>query len=149
MPGYSVGRNLLLLLHIAAAVYLIGPITILTVSTPRAIRNGPDGLPVLRFFHRSTLVYGYASVVVLLLGLTLVQGRYSYNQFWLSASMTLFAVAILLTLVVAAPSQRKAIARLEAGESASVNAGRVAAAGGASAVIWFVILALMVYKPGT
>lgn len=139
--------NLLLWLHISAAVFLIGPLTLATLAAPRYIRAGADGLPVLRFLQRTARIYGAATIVVALLGVGLVQDRYSFGQFWVSSSLTLFVVAFALLLALVAPDLRRAISRLDGGEKATVEAGRVLGVSAAVAVIWLVILLLMVYKP--
>lgn len=140
--------NFLLFLHIAAAVFLIGPVMLVTSASPRVIRSGSSGLPVLRWLQRSTRIYGAASIVVLLLGLAMVHGKYSFNEFWISASIALFIVAIGLLFALVERDQRAAIARLEAGEGAPVPAGRIAGVSAAIGVIWLAILLLMIYQPG-
>lgn len=142
--------RVLLALHILAAVFLIGPLTFATSVTPRVIRQGPEGLSALRLLARTTRIYAIGSIVVFLLGLTLVRHQYGYsfNQFWVSASMTLFVVALGLILAVVERDQRRAITALSAGEPAAVAAGRIAAASGAAALMWLVIIVLMVYRPG-
>ncbi|MHB8340332.1 MAG: DUF2269 family protein [Mycobacteriales bacterium] len=140
----------LLGLHIAAAVFLIGPLTFATSVTPRVVREGAEGLPTLRFLRRTTRIYGMASLVVFLLGLGLVRKHgVGFNQFWLAASMTLFVVALGLIFAVVVRDQGKAVTLLEAGEPAAVHAGRIAAASGAAALMWVVIVFLMVYRPGS
>jgi uncharacterized membrane protein len=49
---------------------------------------------------------------------------------------------------VVVPDQRKAIAALEAGESADVQRGRIVAISSIVALLWLVVLALMVWRPG-
>lgn len=140
----------LLGLHIAAAVFLIGPLTFATSVTPRVVREGVAGLPTLRFLRRTTRIYGVASLLVFALGLGLVRrrGGVGFNQFWLAASMTLFVVALGLVFAVVVRDQGKAVSLLEAGEPAAVHAGRIAAASGAAALMWVAIVFLMVYRPG-
>ncbi len=140
----------LLMLHVLAAVFIVGPLTFVTAVTPRVIRQGPDGLPALRLLRRTTRVYAIASLLVFLLGLAMVRHQYGYsfNQFWVSASITLFVVALGLILAVVERDQRKAVTSLEAGDAASVSAGRIAAASGTASLIWLAIIVLMVYRPG-
>ena len=139
--------NLLLWLHISAAVFLIGPLTLATMAAPRFIKAGADGLPVVRFLQRTARIYGGATILVALLGVGLVQDRYSFGDFWVSSSLTLFIVAFALLLALVAPDLRRAVSRIEAGEKATVEAGRVLGVSAAVSVIWLVILLLMVYKP--
>jgi hypothetical protein len=62
--------------------------------------------------------------------------------------MTLFVVGLILLLVIVEPDQRKAITKLENSESAEVHRGRIVAISSAVALIWLVVLALMVWRPG-
>ncbi len=139
--------DLLLWLHISAAVFLIGPLTLATLAAPRYIKQGADGLPVLRFLQRTARIYGGATILVALLGLGLVSDRYSFGDFWISSSLTLFIVAFALLLTLVAPDLRRAVSRIDGGEKATVEAGRVLGVSAAVAVIWLVILLLMVYQP--
>lgn len=142
--------TLVLVLHVAFAIFLIGPLTVATSLSPRYIKEGREGLPVLRFLHRITRLYGLGSIVVFLFGLWLVAGKdnISFNQFWVSASMTLFIVALALTFAIVHRDQTRAVSRLESGEVAPVQAGRIRATSAAVALMWLVILGLMFYRPG-
>jgi hypothetical protein len=135
-------------LHIAAAIFLIGPLTFATSVSPRLIRQGADGAPVLRLMHRVTQFYGLGTLLVGVLGLALVRGKISFNQFWVSASLTLFVVAIGLVFAIVERDQRAALRRREAGEDSPVQAGRILATSAVVALIWLVTLFLMVYQPG-
>ena len=136
-------------LHVGAAIFLIGPVTAVTMVAPRAIRSGDAGLALLRWLHRSTRLYGLLSLLVFGLGLWLVPAsHHKWGEFWLSSSMTLFVVAWALLFGLVERDQRHAVAHIAAGEDASVKAGRIAGVSGAVAAIWVVILVLMVWRPG-
>jgi hypothetical protein len=135
-------------LHIAAAIFLIGPLTFATSVSPRLIRQGADGAPVLRLMHRVTQFYGLGTLLVGVLGLALVRGKISFNQFWVSASLTLFVVAIGLVFAIIERDQRAALRRREANDDSPVQAGRILATSAVVALIWLVTLFLMVYQPG-
>lgn len=158
--------HILLTLHIGFAIFTLGPLTAATMSSPRYIRRRNPA--VLRYLHRTTQIYGFAALGVFLFGLLLAEGRLA--QVWLSASMTLFIVALVLLLLVDR-DQRKAIHLLEGAAPASplvegeeeegpekgttpapgedvaqVQRGRIAALSGVIALIWLVILILMVWN---
>lgn len=136
-------------LHVAAAVVLIGPLVVVTMASPRAIRAGTEGLPLMRWLHRTTRLYGALSVLVFLLGLWLVPvAHVKWSAFWLSSSMTLFVVALGLLFGLVEPDQRHAVSHLEAGEASEVKAGRIAGVSGAISLIWMVVLLLMIWRPG-
>lgn len=167
--------KLLLWLHIAFAIFTIGPITVATSFTPRYIRSGD--ITVVRFLNRTTRIFGLLTIGVFLFGAIL--GRERMQQFWLSASMTLFIVAFALLFALVERDQRKAIQKLTAREAvrdaaaeASGDTGaaeetsetkgrakakgdkntdvgpqvaRIASLSGVIALIWLIILVLMVF----
>ena len=119
--------RLLLWFHIAFVIFAIGPVTIATMSTPRYIRARNVG--VLRYLSRMTRIFGAASLGVLLFGIIAGQSRHEMTKTWVTASLTLFVVALVL-LVLIMRDQHKAIAAVEgslaaapgtiAGEAATV-----------------------------
>lgn len=137
-----------LVLHVAAAIFIIGPLTLSTSVSPRFVRQGEKGLEMLRWLTRTTLIYGLGSLLVAVLGLAQVRDTFTFNQFWVSASLTLYVVALVLLFAIVYRDQRTAVRRLESGEQAPVQAGRILASSAVVAVIWLVIVFLMFYKPG-
>ncbi|GGT18250.1 hypothetical protein ACIBIZ_41890 [Nonomuraea spiralis] len=138
--------SLLLWLHIGFAIFTIGPLTAATMAAPRAIRN--KNVPVLRNIQRTTRIYGLACLGVLVFGVAvgIAVGNGVLGLWYMTASMTLFIVAIVL-LVIIDRDLRTAVRVLEsedAGDDAQVQLGRIAAISGLLAVIWLVILFLMV-----
>lgn len=142
--------SFVLWLHIAAAIFLLGPLTAVTMRTPGAIRQGAEALPLLRWFHRTTRIYGIGSIVVFAFGAAVVPltDDVHFDDGWLSASMGMFLVAWLIVLVVVR-DQRRAIREIEGGGDAAVHAGRLGALSGIVALLWIAVLALMVFKPGS
>ena len=115
--------RLLLWFHIGFVIFAIGPVTIATMSTPRYIRARNVG--VLRYLSRMTRIFGAASLGVLLFGIIAGQSLHEMTKTWITASMTLFVVALVL-LVLIMRDQHKAIVAVEAS---------LAAASGATAVV--------------
>ncbi|MFI0371415.1 hypothetical protein ACH35V_26415 [Actinomadura sp. 1N219] len=105
----STSDRLLLFLHIGFAIFTLGPLTAATMSTPRYIRK--RNVTVVRYLHRTTQIYGIGTLGIFLFGLALAEGDLS--EVWLSVSMTLFVVALVLLLIVDR-DQRKAVRLLEA-----------------------------------
>lgn len=103
-------------LHVAFVVFTIGPVTIATMSTPRYIRAGNIG--VLRYLSRLTRIFGAASLGVLLFGIIAGQSLHKMAQAWITASLTLFVVALVL-LVLIMRDQTRAIGALEAAQAAT------------------------------
>ena len=101
-------------LHVAFVVFTIGPVTIATMSTPRYIRARNIG--VLRYLSRLTRIFGAASLGVLLFGIIAGQSLHKMAQAWITASLTLFVVALVL-LVLIMRDQTRAIGALEAAQA--------------------------------
>ena len=130
--------RLLLWFHIGFVIFAIGPVTIATMSTPRYIRARNVG--VLRYLSRMTRIFGAASLGVLLFGIIAGQSLHDMSKTWVTASMTLFVVALVL-LVLIMRDQHKAIVAVEGSLAAApadnpgvapvaAPAGSSAAAGG-------------------
>jgi Predicted integral membrane protein (DUF2269) len=98
--------QLVLWLHIGFAIFTIGPLALAISSTPRYIRRRE--VPVLRYLSRMTVIFTAASLLVLVFGIVLGQLRHAFSRPWLTISMTLFVVAIVL-LVLVIRDQRRAI----------------------------------------
>jgi hydrogenase-4 membrane subunit HyfE len=133
----------LLFLHVASAIFLLGPLVVVMSATPRYIRT--RDVAVLRFLRRSTFVYATGSLAVLVFGLA--RGRHMLDEVWLSASMTLFIVATVLVYALVYRDQRQAIAKLEENADPKVYERRIVAVGGVVALMYLVILFLMFYHP--
>jgi len=126
--------RLLLWFHIGFVIFAIGPVTIATMSTPRYIRARNVG--VLRYLSRITRIFGAASLGVLLFGIIAGQSLHEMTRTWVTASMTLFVVALVLLLLIMR-DQHRAIIAVEgslgtAAEAPAVDAA-VPAAGAAAA----------------
>jgi len=118
--------------HIGFVIFAIGPVTVATLSTPRYIRA--RNLGVLRYLSRMTRIFGAASLGVLLFGIIAGQSLHDMTKTWVTASLTLFVVALVL-LVLIMRDQHKAIAALEGSLAAApaANTGEAAAPAAGSA----------------
>jgi hypothetical protein len=136
--------ELLLWLHIAFAIFAIGPLTALTSAAPRYIRARDLG--VLRYIKRGTRIFGLLTLGVFLFGIIL--GRNVLSRPYLSISMTLFIVAAVLLVIIDRDqsSALQALSSESTDDDAKVQTGRIAALGGITALIWAVILVLMVFN---
>jgi hypothetical protein len=124
----SFSGNALLALHLAAAIFALGPGTAAIMSTPRFIRKGDTA--VVRHLYRTTKIYAIGSILVLVFGLILAQVQHDFAKWWISVSITLYIVAaVLLALILR--DQRTAITALTELESAAPSGTALAPAGGA------------------
>jgi hypothetical protein len=105
----SFADRLVLWLHIAVAIFTVGPVALAISSTPRYIRR--RDIPVLRYLSRITVICTAASLLVLVLGIVLGNLVHVISRPWLTVSMTLFVVAIVL-LALVVRDQRQAIRAL-------------------------------------
>jgi hypothetical protein len=106
----SFADRLLIWVHVAFVVFAIGPVTIAALASPRYIRH--RNVPVLRYLLRTTRIFGAASLGVLIFGIIAGQQLHELGRAWLTASMTLFIVALVLLFLVQR-DQRRAIAALQ------------------------------------
>jgi hypothetical protein len=107
--------RLVLWLHIGFAIFTIGPVTVAIMSTPRYVRT--RNLIVVRYLYRLTRVFTLMSLGVLIFGLVVAQQKKDFSKPWLTTSMTLFVVAIVL-LVLIIRDQHRAIAALDVAAAA-------------------------------
>jgi hypothetical protein len=112
--------RLVLWLHIAFAVFTIGPVSVAIMSTPRYIRA--RNLTVVRYLYRTTRIFALISLGVAIFGVVLAQQQHVLAKPWLTAALTLFVVAIVLLLIIIR-DQRKSISALEVAEAADGAAG--------------------------
>jgi uncharacterized membrane protein len=111
--------RLVLWLHIGFAIFTIGPLALAISSTPRYIRQRE--VPILRYLCRITLIFTAASLLVLAVGIGLAQIYHDFAKPWLTVSMTLFVVAIVLLLLIIR-DQRRAIRAVETAQLAPAGA---------------------------
>jgi Ca2+/Na+ antiporter len=115
----SFSGQAILALHIAAAIFALGPGTAAIMSTPRYIRKG--NAAVVGYLYRTTRIYAIGSVLVLVFGLILAQIQHEFSKWWISVSITLYVVAAVL-LVLILRDQRKALAALQSAASSPAAA---------------------------
>jgi Predicted integral membrane protein (DUF2269) len=113
----SFGDHVILWLHVAAAVFTIGPGTAAIMSTPRYIRKRNP--VVVGYLFRTTRIYSFAALLTLIFGLILTGMTHKFSQWWISASLTLFVVAFVLLMIILR-DQRRALTALDAGQGAAV-----------------------------
>jgi Ca2+/Na+ antiporter len=127
----SFADRLVLWLHIGFAIFTIGPVTVAIMSTPRYIRQ--RNLVIVRYLYRITRIFAIFSLGVLIAGLVLARLLDDYSKPWLTVSLTLFVVSLVL-LVLIVRDQHRAITALEDAQApADLGAGAPEAASHAGA----------------
>lgn len=143
-------EKLLTVLHVLTAVFLVGPMAMLPMTGMRAVRAGNG--PMVSLLGRSTQVFGWASLLVALLGFAVlgVEGKdhgWSVGTGWVLASIICYLVALALTLFVVVPAMRDAADALGSGGEGSGSYPRIAAASGIASLLLIVVVVLMVWRP--
>jgi uncharacterized membrane protein len=129
-----------LVVHVVLAIFLVGPLVAAANQVPRALRAGSGDTVLL--LSRTVTVYGWASLLVAVVGFGLVQDRFSFSDGWLIASIVLFVVASVLVLGLLVPLLRGAT------ENGAAMAPRAAAIAGIASLCYVAIAVLMAWKPG-
>ena len=118
----SFSGQAILALHIAAAIFALGPGTAAIMSTPRYIRKG--NAAVVGFLYRTTRIYAIGSVLVLVFGLILTQIQHEFSKWWISVSITLYVVAAVLLVMIMRDQRAHGLTRRH--WKSSVSAGTAA-----------------------
>jgi hypothetical protein len=121
----SFSEHTILWLHVAAAIFTIGPGTAAIMSTPRYIRN--KNTVMVGYLLRITRIYSAGALLVLVFGIILAAMEHKFSQWWISVSLTLFVVAAVLLLIIMR-DQRRAVAALTQAEETAVATGAIPAA---------------------
>jgi uncharacterized membrane protein len=141
-------HNLVLSLHVVAAVFIVGPLTALVNQTARALTRGDAA--VLREQSRLVTIYGWSSLAVGVLGLGLVRRDWdvTFGEAWVLASLVLFMLASALVVGLLAPLLRRAVGAAGSGQPTRDLVGRAAGIGGTVSLLYLAITVLMVTQPG-
>ena len=145
-------------LHIAGAVFIIGPMAVLPMTAMRSLRAGSASEVV--DLTKSTQVFSLLSLVVAFfgfgaLGMSDPEDHFTFTSPWVLISVILYAAAVLLSLFLVVPAMRRASAQI-GGSSSSADAGAkgsdngyaaVAASSGVVSLLLVIIVVLMVWKP--
>jgi len=144
--------TVLTVLHVVAAVFLVGPMAILPMTALRALRAGEWSM--VSTLAVSTRVFSLASLLVAVLGFGVVgtaDKRFdlSVTTSWVLTSIILYVFALALSLAVVVPAMKRAAGELEGGRGEAARAlyGRIAAGSGVVSLLLVAVTVLMVWKP--
>ncbi|HVX09434.1 DUF2269 family protein [Humibacter sp.] len=152
------------ILHVAAAVFIVGPMAILPMTALRAIRAGSPGQ--VRTLARSTNIFSLLSLIVVFFGfgaMGLSDPKYhtTIASTWIWLSIVFYVVALALTLFVVVPAMRRAADNLEGEEAVEVEDpsavgeapekaagyGIISGTSGVASLFLLAVVVLMVWKP--
>ena len=148
--------RLIVYIHILAAIAWVGGAFFANILGSRVARStDPADLPK---FGRQIEWFGVryflpVSVVVFIAGVILTASRWSFGQTWISIAMGLWLVSVLVGALYVGPRSKK-VAELFESEGATSPVARAASArlfmvARIDLALFFVIVALMVWKPGS
>jgi hypothetical protein len=145
--------RVVLFLHIAVVVFIIGPLAVSSVLASKSVTEGQEGVKGLENSLRTFRLYGALSVLAPLLGAAMIglgnEGKaWAWGQTWIGISLTVYLIAVADVFFVLVPSTKKALAEVTGGRSAELLQGRIQAAGGVAMLCWTIIILLMVFRPG-
>jgi uncharacterized membrane protein len=137
-------------LHIVTAVFIVGPMAILPMSGMRAMRARNSAQ--VASIAKSTFLMSLLSLLVVVFGfgaMSLSDHDLSVTTPWILWSIILYAVALALTLALVVPTLRKASAALDGagGDTTTISGyGMVAGGAGLSSLLLIAVVVLMVVK---
>ncbi len=152
--------QVLLSVHVLAAILVVGPIAVAASLFPRYARQAaPDGddpggraAGVAAFLHRICRGYAIAGVAVPVFGLATGAQLGVLTDAWLVASIVLTAAAAAILALAILPDQTRMIAPSQGaatGDGLRRPAGRLAALTGVFNILWTVVVILMIFRPGS
>jgi uncharacterized membrane protein len=150
-------ETLFAVLHVVAAVFIVGPMAILPMTAMRAVRAG-DARQV-ETLAKSTNLISLLSLLVVFFGFAVMgladpKFHLSVTTPWILWSIILYVVALALTLFVVVPAMRRAAAELRDGTATKAESkaerkgyGAIAAGSGVASLLLVAVVVLMVWKP--
>lgn len=138
-------------LHVATAVFIVGPMATLPMTGLRAIRGGNSAQ--VKTLAKSVFVFSLISLVVVVLGFGLLgmsdpKYHLSFTTSWIWISTVAYLIALLLNLFLVVPALRKAgegVAKDGSGKAARYP--QIAAGSGVVSLLLLLVVVLMVWKP--
>ena len=138
--------DLLEILHIAGAVFVVGPMVVLPMFALRAIRAG-DGTQV-RLLAGSSLGFGIATIVVAVLGFGVLamadpERGWSLTTPWILVSVVAATAACLVHLAIVVP----ALYAVRGERGTGFGYALIATTSGVVAILMVVVVVLMIVRP--
>ncbi|SDZ56300.1 DUF2269 family protein [Herbiconiux ginsengi] len=138
-------ETLFSILHVVSAVFIVGPIAIMPMAALRSLRTGDTQRAMGS--AKSIRLLSYLSLIIVITGfgvMGMADPKYNLNITtpWVLASLILYAVALLATLIVTVPAFQ------HSGRQPYSSAyARAAASSGIATLCLIAVVILMVWKP--
>ena len=140
--------ELLLSVHVLAAILAIGPITVAASLFPRYVKEpapGEAGAGTAAFLHRICRGYALVGLAVPAFGFATAVQLGVLADAWLIASIILTAVAAGILAAAILPAQRRLLKA--PGQSGAVS--RLTGLTGVFNLLWVIVVVLMIVRPGS
>ncbi|QKW36589.1 hypothetical protein HUT06_23325 [Actinomadura sp. NAK00032] len=141
--------EVLLTVHVLAAILAIGPITVAASVFPRQVRAAAPGDGTAAFLHRVCRGYGLVGLAVPVFGFATGAQLGVLTDAWLIASVVLTAVAAGVLALAILPGQRRLLGLPPQAAGRDAAAARLTAYTGTFNVLWAVVVVLMIVRPGS
>ncbi|MFC8587728.1 hypothetical protein ACFUGD_24735 [Streptomyces sp. NPDC057217] len=151
--------ELLLSLHVLAALVAVGPVTVAASMFPATLRRAlgdpgdGDARTTLRTLHRICRVYAGVGAAVPVFGFATAGSLGVLGDTWLIASVLLTAAAAGVLVLLVLPAQDRALAGTadppEPSAPALPRPGRLALHTGVFNLLWATVTVLMIVRPGS
>lgn len=143
--------TVLSILHVASAVFIVGPMAILPMTGLRALRSG-SGAQV-RTLAKSTSIFTWLSLLVVVFGfgiLGMVGKTWGISMMtpWILWSIILYVLAFVVTMVVVG-QMNKAAAEVDGAAPGTKPSGygMIAGSSGIAALLLVAVVVLMIWRP--
>jgi len=144
------------ILHVATAVFIVGPMAILPMTGLRALRSGSAAQ--VRTLAKSTTIFSWLSLLTVVFGfgaMGMADPRYdlSFTTPWILWSIIAYVIAFLLNVFVVVPQLNKAADAAEQTEGAAAAGSKPAGYGlivgtnGIASLLLVIVVVLMIWKP--
>ncbi|WP_017575872.1 DUF2269 family protein [Nocardiopsis kunsanensis] len=156
--------NLLLSIHVIAAILAIGPITVAASMFPRFVAPRPAGDTGVEertpagaaLLHQICRGYTVVGIAVPVFGIATGMQMGALGEAWLLISVVLTAIAAALLVWSILPGQKRLLALPptdpeedpESAEATRSGTARLAMVTGVFNLLWVVIVVLMIVRPG-
>ncbi len=136
------------ILHVATAVFIVGPMAIIPMTGLRALRSGNAGQ--VRTLAKSTAIFSWLSLITFVLGFGLAgMWKISITTPWVLWSIILYVIAFVLNVFVVVPQMNKA-AETTAGATEGAKPagyGMIVGSNGVATLLLVVVVILMIWRP--
>ncbi|MBU4465011.1 MAG: DUF2269 domain-containing protein [Actinobacteria bacterium] len=140
------------ILHIATAVFIVGPMAILPMTGLRALRSGSGDQ--VRTLAKSTRIFAWLSLLTFVFGfgaMSMADPKYNLSMTtpWILWSIIAYAIAFVLTMFVVIPQLVKAATEVDAAAAGTKPSGYgiIAASSGIATLLLVAVVVLMIWKP--